>query len=142
MHMQTNTDFRPHLRDKNIELHVLLILSAIYQIEKISGTYLALGKERWSGCLCRVKSSHIFPPISSYLESKPALGYNSDLLASTFQVMMKEDEGNTGVGMSVPCTVKPLHCLAYGPQSTGMLALLLTSRNGLEPLVRTIQEKK
>jgi hypothetical protein len=46
--MQTNTDFRPHLRDKNIELHVLLILSAIYQIEKISGTYLAMDEERWS----------------------------------------------------------------------------------------------
>lgn len=39
------------------------------------------------------KSCHIFPPISSYLESKPALGYNSGLLASTFQVMVQEDEG-------------------------------------------------
>lgn len=78
------------------------------------------------------KSSHIFPPISSYLESKPALGYNSDLLANIFQVMVEEDEGKPGLGMAV----KPLHRLALGPQSTGSLALLLSSSDALEPVVR------
>lgn len=66
MHMQTNRDFRPHLGDKNIELHVPLILSAIYQIEKISGTYLAMGKEGWSGRFRRlnhVTSFRQFLPI-------------------------------------------------------------------------------
>lgn len=85
------------------------------------------------------KSSRIFPPISSYLESKLALGYNSDLLASTFQVVVKEDEGrNPGLGMSEVCTVKPLHCIALGRQSMGRLALLLPSSNGPEPVVRTV----
>lgn len=59
MHMQTNTDFRPHLGDKNIELRVPLILSAIYQIEKISGTYLAMGKERWNGVSAEQITSHL-----------------------------------------------------------------------------------
>ena len=44
--MQTNTDFRLPLGDKNTELHFPLILSVIYQIGKISGAYVAMDVER------------------------------------------------------------------------------------------------